>query len=120
LDRAPEVKTLRRKFTRLAELGRATDLGRELAKRRVALRGDVMGVLYVDGHVRVYHGKHVLPKAHVAQMRLSMPATTEYWVNDRRGDPVGRPYCLPETGTYHGGLPSDGGGTTTSGFLANH
>jgi len=37
-----------------------------------------MGFLYVDGHVRVYHGKEALPKAHVAQRRLPMPATTDY------------------------------------------
>ena len=47
-----------------------------------------MGFLYVDGHVRVYHGKHQLPKAHVARMRLSMPATSDYWVNDMAGDPL--------------------------------
>jgi hypothetical protein len=38
--------------------------------------------------VRVYHGKHVLPKAHVARMRISMPATSDYWVNDSAGDPL--------------------------------
>jgi hypothetical protein len=45
-------------------------------------------MLYVDGHVRVYHGKRTLPKAHVTRMRISMPATTDYWVNDQRGDPL--------------------------------
>lgn len=88
LDRAPEVKTLRRKLTRLAAVGRATEFGRALARRRVAERGAAMGFLYVDGHVRVYHGEHTLPKAHVARMRLSMPATTDYWVNDAAGDPL--------------------------------
>jgi DNA-binding CsgD family transcriptional regulator len=88
LDRAPEVKTLRRKLTRLALLGRAAEFSRELAKRRVALRGAAMGFLYVDGHVRVYHGRHKLPKAHVARMRLSVPATSDYWVNDMTGDPL--------------------------------
>jgi DNA-binding CsgD family transcriptional regulator len=88
LDRAPEVKTLRRKLTRLADLGRASRFGRALAERRVAARGAVVGFLYVDGHVRVYHGERTLPKAHVARMRLSMPATTDYWVNDAEGDPL--------------------------------
>jgi len=46
------------------------------------------GFLYLDGHVRVYHGKHALPKAHVARMRISMPATSDYWVNDLTGDPL--------------------------------
>ena len=88
LDRAPEVKTLRRKLARLAASRRAVDFGRALAKRRVQARGAAVGVLYTDGHVRVYHGRRRLPKAHVAQMRLSLPATTDYWVNDRSGDPL--------------------------------
>jgi hypothetical protein len=88
LDRAPEVKTLRRKLSRLAALGRATQFGRALAEQRVRSVGAALGFLYVDGHVRVYHGKRTLPKAHVARMRLAMPATSDYWVNDQRGDPL--------------------------------
>jgi len=88
LDRAPEVKTLRRKLKRMAALGRSTRFGRALAERRVAARGALMGLLYIDGHVRVFHGKATLPKTHVARMRLSMPATTDYWVNDAIGEPL--------------------------------
>jgi len=88
LDRAPEVKTLRRKLTRLAALGRSIEFGRALAECRVALRGTALGFLYVDGHVRVYHGKRVIPKTHVARMRIAMPATTDYWVNDAKGEPL--------------------------------
>ncbi|TAN56544.1 MAG: helix-turn-helix domain-containing protein [Magnetospirillum sp.] len=88
LDRAPEVKTMRRKLTRLAGYGKAEVFGRKLAQRRVARRGKAMGFLYIDGHVRVYHGRRRIPKAHVTRMRLSLPATTDYWVNDRDGDPL--------------------------------
>jgi transposase len=88
LDRSPEVKTLRRKLVRLAAFGRAADFGRALAERRVQMRGHALGFLYVDGHVRAYHGKLSLPKTHLARMRLSMPATTDYWVNDAEGDPL--------------------------------
>lgn len=88
LDRAFEVKTLRRKLTRLAGVGRAAAFGRALAERRVAARGAAIGFLYVDGHVRVYHGQQTLPKAHVARMRLALPATTDYWVNDLTGQPL--------------------------------
>ena len=87
-DRAPEVKTVRRKLERLAIIGRAAEFIHALAAQRVATHGEVMGFLYADGHVRVYHGKHTLPKAHVARMRLSMPATTDYWINDAKGDPL--------------------------------
>ncbi len=88
LDRAPEVKTLRRKLARLAAAGRAAQFGQALAQQRVALRGAALGFLYTDGHVRVYHGHHALPKAHVARMRISLPATSDYWVNDSAGDPL--------------------------------
>ena len=88
LDRAPEVKTLRRKLASLAGSGRAAQFGVALAEQRVVLRGKAMGFLYVDGHVRVYHGQHALPKAHVARMRISLPATSDYWINDSSGDPL--------------------------------
>ena len=88
LDRAPEVKTVRRKLTRLASQHKAERLGQELARLRVDQRGQLMGTLYVDGHVRAYHGKRELPKTHVARMRLAMPATTDYWINDQAGDPL--------------------------------
>jgi transposase len=88
LDRAPETKTLRRKLSVMASFKRAEQLGAELARLRVEQRGDLVGFLYVDGHVRVYHGKRDVPKAHVARRNLCMPATTDYWVNDRQGDPL--------------------------------
>lgn len=88
LDRAPEVKTVRRKLSRLAAYGCAAEFGRALAKRRVQSRGHAMGFLYVDGHVRAYHGKRDLPKAYVARRHLAMPATTDYWVNDAQGEPL--------------------------------
>jgi len=54
LDRAPEVKTLRRKLSRLAGFGRAVDFGCQLTQRCVHGFADAMGFLYVDGHVRAY------------------------------------------------------------------
>jgi len=88
LDRFPEVKTARRKIRRLAALKRSAEFGRALAQHRVDTRGPAMGFLYLDGHVRAYHGKRTLPKSHVARMRISMPATTDYWVNDAEGEPL--------------------------------
>lgn len=88
LDRAPEVKTLRRGLGRLAAQHGAEQLGAELARVRVAQRGELMGFLYIDGHVRAYHGKHTISKAFVARRHLAMPATTDYWINDRAGDPL--------------------------------
>jgi DNA-binding CsgD family transcriptional regulator len=88
LDRIPEVKTLRRKLARLGALKGSYQLGRQIARQRVAERGKVLGFLYIDGHVRAYHGQRTIPKAYVTRMHLAAPATTDYWVNDQRGDPL--------------------------------
>jgi prepilin-type processing-associated H-X9-DG protein len=88
LDRAPEVKTLRRKLKRLASEGGAEHFGRLLAQRRVSTHGHAVGFLYIDGHVRVYYGKHRIPKTHVARLHSIVAATTDYWVNDQKGDPL--------------------------------
>ena len=89
LDRAPEVKTLRRRLTRLAAHHCAEQLGAELARVRVDQRGHLMGFLYFDGHVRAYHGQRAISSnAYVARRHLAMPATTDYWINDSSGDPL--------------------------------
>ena len=88
LDRLPEVKTLRRKLTRLASRKASQQFGRELARRRVEERGRTLGFLYLDGHVRAYHGKHTIPKGYLTRTRLAVPATTDYWVNDQKGEPL--------------------------------
>src|SRR5712671_5718826 len=88
LDRMPEVKTLRRKLARLASLQGSYQLGYQIAQQRIAERGKVLGFLYIDGHVRAYHGQHTIAKAYVTRMHLAAPATTDYWVNDQRGDPL--------------------------------
>ena len=88
LDRAPEVKTIRRKLGIMARLGKGAELMRQLARRRLKGRKRLLGFLYVDGHVREYHGKGKLAKAYVTRRRLAAPATTDIWVNDALGDPV--------------------------------
>ena len=88
LDRMPEVKTLRRKLSRLASLKGSRELGREMAIRRIRERGRLLGFLYLDGHVRAYHGKHTIAKGYDTRKRLAVPATTDYWINDRTGDPL--------------------------------
>ena len=88
LDRAPEVKTLRRKLAELAGHGRGAQLQAAIAARHATTRPDAVGFLYLDGHVRVYSGTRVLPKTHIARMRIAGPATEETWVGDADGDPV--------------------------------
>ena len=88
LDRAPEVKTVRRKFGRLAALGRGKQLMEELARRRIADDEQRVAFLYLDGHVREYHGKFPLFEAKKAQRQVVTPAATDTWVHDAQGQPL--------------------------------
>ena len=89
LDRVPEAKTIRRKLTELAGRKQAYRLSAALAERWVRQARGAAGLLYVDGHVRAYHGeKHRLSKTHVARRRLCMAATTDYWINDKQAEPL--------------------------------
>jgi len=88
LDRAPEVKTLRRKLSELAAHGRGAQLQAALGRHHAQTRPEAVGFLYLDGHVRVYSGTRQLPKTHIARMRIAGPATEQTWVGDAEGDPV--------------------------------
>ncbi len=103
LDRAPEVKTLRRRTACLATRSKADKLLAALAARHAAAHPEAMGVLYVDGHVRAYHGKAKVPKAHLARMRLSMPAEVDTWVADADGDGL-LVWCAPPGASLVGEL----------------
>jgi len=59
------MKTLRRMFARLAATKRSRELGLELARHRIAKRGRILDLLYVDGYVRDYHGKRTIAKAYL-------------------------------------------------------
>ncbi len=88
LDRAPEVKTMRRRMEALAGLGRADKLIDALARHHLDTHPIAAGIFYVDGHVRAYHGGAEIPKAHVARIRLAMRAEVDTWVCDHNGDGV--------------------------------
>src|SRR5208283_1502780 len=46
------------------------------------------GVLYVDGHVRAYHGEQTkLPERFSSRDRLCVRSLMDYWVCDRDGKP---------------------------------
>jgi hypothetical protein len=89
LDRIPEVKTLRRKLKEMGLYCRSAEFMAELTRRWCDEDLEAIGFIYIDGHVRPYHGrKHKLPKTHVARRRLCMPATTDFWVNDENTEPL--------------------------------
>src|SRR5450759_4240617 len=92
LDRAPEVKTIRRNVTALAATGRADELLAAMAAAHVAhldeTNPDLLAVFYVDGHVRAYQGSRKVAKTHLSRLKFPAPATVETWVSDASGDPV--------------------------------
>ena len=88
LDRAPEVKTLRRKLGELAAYRRGAALQGALAAAHAAARPDAIGYLMIDGHMRAYFGTRDLQKTHVARLHMAARATAETWVADADGQPV--------------------------------
>ena len=88
LDRAPEVKTIRRKLAGLAAAGKAADLQLALARHHAAASPDTLGFLYIDGHTRAYFGKRDIQKMHVSRLKFPGPATEETWVTGSAGDPL--------------------------------
>jgi uncharacterized small protein (DUF1192 family) len=88
LDRVPEVRTLRAKIQLLARDDQPAQWSAALCERWMAALPEQAGVLYIDGHVRVYHGRQTaLPRHYVARERLCLRATTDYWVNAMDGQP---------------------------------
>jgi hypothetical protein len=88
LDRAPEVKTVRRKLAELAARKKGQPLMQALARQRLAQQQEALAFLYVDGHVREYHGQESLAKAKKPQSPVARTATTDYWVHDAMGSPL--------------------------------
>ena len=87
LDRIPEVRCLRTKLSALTENGAAEKWGELLTKKWMEDAPDLSGVLYIDGHVRLYSGKEKLPKQYVSRERLCMRGVMDFWVNDMLGQP---------------------------------
>jgi predicted nucleic acid-binding Zn-ribbon protein len=88
LDRIPEVRTLRQKLALLSDQQQASAWSAELCAQWMGEDPDQTAVLYVDGHVRVYHGRQTaLPRHYVARQKLCLRATTDYCVNARDGQP---------------------------------
>ena len=91
LDRCPEAKTARRKITALAGQDEAGEWGRSLCQLWMDEDPAEAGYLYLDGHVRVYHGTMTdLPRRYVSRERLCLRGTTDYWINDA----IGRPFFV--------------------------
>ena len=88
LDRIPEVKTLRNKIAILSINEQPKQWLGDLSKHWMQSSPELAGVLYIDGHESAYFGKgNKLPRKFITRLRLAMRATTDYWVNDKLGQP---------------------------------
>ena len=88
LDRIPEVHTLRSKLGQMAAGGGVDAWSAGLSQEWMDQAPQLAGRLYLDGHVRVYHGHQTpLPKRYVAREKLCLRGTTDYWINDQQGRP---------------------------------
>ncbi len=83
LDRAPEVKTLRRILRSLSSDEEwLRNWERALANDRLTQFEDADATLAVDGHIKVYSGcNSQYPKRFESRHTLCLPTSTRYWIN---------------------------------------
>ena len=87
LDRIAEVRCLRKKLGVLSSNDAAVKWGEILSRKWMEEEPELAGVLYVDGHVRLYGGKEKLPKQFVSRQKLCLKGVMDFWVNDMFGQP---------------------------------
>ncbi len=88
LDRIPEARCLRKKLDKMSTNEAAEHWAAHLSRHWLNAEYEAVGTLYIDGHVRVYHGHLTkLPRRYVSRQRLCLRGVTDYWVNDAIGCP---------------------------------
>ena len=88
LDRIPEVKTLRERISLFCTKCDIDSWAEKLSRDWLENNPDLSGILYIDGHVKIYYGHQTkMPKRFVSRLRLCMSGSTDYWVNDHLGQP---------------------------------
>jgi hypothetical protein len=88
LDRIPEVRTMREKIGVMVTPTGVAAWADALGKLWMQADPQLAGVLYVDGHVRAYHGDQTrLPERFSSRDRLCVRSLMDYWVCDRDGKP---------------------------------
>jgi hypothetical protein len=99
LDRVPEVRCLRSKLVTLTAGDGPQTWAGLLSHEWLEADPELAGALYVDGHVRLYHGQLTkLPPRYVARQKLCLRGTTDYWICDA----VGQPFFVVERPIDHG------------------
>jgi len=88
LDRIPEVKTLRERIAFFSDTGKVEQWALGLSGTWMNNQPELSGIAYIDGHVNIYYGHQTqMPKRFVSRLRLCMSGSTDYYVNDRIGQP---------------------------------
>ena len=88
LDRVPEVRCLRYKIKQIVSHNKASEFNHAVSEIWIAEQDKYALFFYVDGHVRVYHGKKAtLSKRFVSREKLCLAGTTDYWINNEMGLP---------------------------------
>ena len=101
IDRCPATKTMRAKI-KLLSAGAVGEWASTLGEDWMKDAPESAGILYIDGHTRVYHGSQTkLPHHYVARQRLCMRATSDYWVNGFNGLPFFKVNCAVDPGMIH-------------------
>ncbi|MEO7050007.1 MAG: putative transposase, partial [Ferruginibacter sp.] len=88
LDRIPEVKTLRARIARFTTKADVQQWSKKLSQDWMLTNPDLAGVLYIDGHINIYYGHTTnMPRRFTSRLRLCMSGSTDYYVNDKTGQP---------------------------------
>lgn len=92
LDRAPCVKTIRKKLEVLGAREQAANL-MNLRSREI-MQGENFpdAILFVDGHVQCYHGKKKVGQTWSSSKNRVVKAVSDYWVNLTDATPL---LCIP-------------------------
>lgn len=89
LDRAPDVKTVRRKLGTLFLRQKACVFMDKLVDSRLENNAELeLATIYVDGHSKSYYGKFKTGSTHLATRNRVDKAVTDYWVNLLDGTPL--------------------------------
>lgn len=86
--RGMDLRTLRRKLSRLALQKKALSFLAHLARRYQEIGLVQCGVLYFDGHFIPYYGERNLAKGFFTRRRLAVPGQNQFFLNDLNGRPI--------------------------------
>jgi transposase len=98
LDRAPSVKTIRRKLEVLGAREQAANLMNLRSKEIMQGENFPDAVLFVDGHVQCYHGQKKVGQTWSSSKNRVVKGMSDYWVNLADATPL---LCIPTSFNQH-------------------